>query len=398
MLISGGRIIIKNNKILTGIIKLQLVLMIVYEGWYLQKYTVIPGLLQILTLTILATTAMLLLKNPECGKNNVVGYWIFFGMYSLVAALIVNADMFYVADCLFTYFGFLAVIYCAGVVSNYTQDYGWFSKTYLLVGLLCACSALFDGFPYRNGQYFVTTMSANNNPNTLGLTMSIGTFVAVFPERPPRLLGWVMRTALLLAFLLVTLNTGSRSSLICELVVIALFIYSRLKNIKGSFAERLIKNTALVLAVFVIIVIAITYFDKGGITASAIQRLVDKFNAKSFTGRTDLYDLAWKMYKENPVFGIGYNCFKTTSGYGYFTHSTYMELLACTGTIGFLLFLSPVLAGTWYGLRAYKHDGGRSATILLLMLISGLFGIVYYNMAFMIVLYIEISRVPKLEV
>ena len=48
-----------------------------------------------------------------------------------------------------------------------------------------------------------------------------------------------------------------------------------------------------------------------------------------------------------------------------------------------------------FNAQTFNRDGGRSATILLLMLISGFFGIVYYNMVFLMVLYMEISRIPS---
>ena len=150
----------------------------------------------------------------------------------------------------------------------------------------------------------------------------------------------------------------------------------------------------LIVSVFVIAIVVASFIGNANVSGSAIRRLVDKFNVESFSGRTVLYNLAWDMYKEHPIFGIGYNCFASMSGYGYFTHSTYMELLACTGSIGFILFMSPVLSGTVRGLRSFKKDEGRSTTILLMMLVSGLFGIVYYNMVFLMVLYLEISRIP----
>lgn len=391
---SNGQVIIKKNTLLVGIIKLQLVLMIVYEGWYLEKYTVVPGLLQVLAATIIGTTGLLLLTKMDSGRNKLVKYWIFFGIYSLFAALIVNAQMAVVLDSLFTYFAFVAVVYCAGVVSKYSSDYSWFSKAILLVSIISAFCALFYGVPYQNGQYFVTTMSDHNNPNTLGLLMGIGTFMAVFPEHKPRKFEWIVRISLLFVFLWVTFNTGSRSALLCELAVVIMFIYTRLKNAKGVARDRLSRNIAIVFGVLIAIAGVFYFVSDANVAGSAIRRLFENFNAESFSGRTDLYDAAWAIYIRYPIFGIGYNCFASLSSFGHFTHSTYMELLACTGTIGFLLFLAPVLKGAWRGIRAFKRDGGRAATILLMMLVSGLFGIVYYHMVFLMVLYIEITRVP----
>ena len=394
---SSGQITVRKNTLLTGIIKLQLVLMIVYEGWYLEKYTAIPGLLQILAVAIIGTTFLLLITNTGSGKNKLIKYWIFFGVYCAFAAIIINADLLIVFDSLFTFFAFIAVVYCAGVVSKYTSDYSWFSKAILLLSIISAFCALFYGVPYDNGGYTVTTISEYNNPNTLGLLMGIGTFMAVFPEHKPRLVGWLVRIALMFIFLWVTVNTGSRSALLCEVAVIILFVYSQIKNAKKVSDARLIRNIALVAVGLIVTVVMFNIIRVGNVAGSAIRRLFENFNSESFTGRTDLYAAAWSIYIQNPVFGIGYKCFETTSGFGYFMHSTYMELLSCTGTIGFVLFLWPVIKGTWGGIRAFRRDGGRSATILLMMLVSGLFGIVYYHMVFLMVLYLEISRIPTAD-
>lgn len=394
MLIPSTRETKEKHTFLIAFIKFQLVLMIIYEGWYLEKYTAIPGVLQLLAISIVGSTLLLLLSNPECGKNKLIKFWFSFGLYSIFASLVVDADMSIVLNSLFTFFSFISVVYCAGVISSYTSDYSWFSKAILLTSVISAFFALFYGVPYQNGAYFVTTMSEYNNPNNLGLLMCVGTFVALFPERNPRPFGWLARMVMLVAFLVVTVNTGSRSSLLCEVAVIILFLYARIKRMKGTATERLTKKIALIVSVFVIAIVVASFIGNANVSGSAIRRLVDKFNVESFSGRTVLYNLAWDMYKEHPIFGIGYNCFANMSGYGYFTHSTYMELLACTGSIGFILFMSPVLSGTVRGLRSFKKDEGRSTTILLMMLVSGLFGIVYYNMVFLMVLYLEISRIP----
>lgn len=377
------------------ITKFLLVLMLFYEGWYLQKFAAISGLLQILALTIVGTTIFLLIPNLASGKNKLIVYWGLFGVFCVFSSKIVAADFSVALNSLITYFAFIAMVYCADVVSRYTNDYTWFSTTIVLVCLLSAFCALFYGVPYRNGAYYVTTMSAHNNPNHLGAMMSIGTFMLLFPKNKPRPAGWCFRIALSSVFFIVALETGSRSALLRELVVIVFFIIVKFKNFKGNFIERISKRLLFLFPLLFILIIVLSMINGNNIAGSAINRLIEEFNSDSFSGRTDLYDLAWNMYKEHPIFGIGYNCFAITSGYDYFTHSTYMELLSCTGTIGFLLFLGPILIATCRSFRAFKKDNGRSTTLLLLMLVSSLFGIVYYNMVFLMVLYLEISQMPS---
>ena len=131
---------------LAALLKLELIIMILYEGWYLEKFSAIPLMLQGLSAMIIGTTGLLLLKNRSYGKDGIMKYWVFFGVYSLIAAMIINADMKIVSDSLFTYFAFVAIVFCGGVVSRYTSDYSWFSHAVLLVCIISAFLPCFTVF------------------------------------------------------------------------------------------------------------------------------------------------------------------------------------------------------------------------------------------------------------
>ena len=167
-------------------------------------------------------------------------------------------------------------------------------------------------------------------------------------------------------------------------------LYSHLKNTSGNAVNRFIKRAALILAcmsAFLVIVNTVASFSGSG---TALNRLIERFNSDSFGGRTELYDAAWEIFMQHPIVGIGYNCFRVVGGYGYFTHSTYMELLACTGIVGFILFMGPVLSGLKYAMYSMPENQGSKIILLAMLLLSGFFGIVFYNIVFMMVLYLII--------
>ena len=64
------------------------------------------------------------------------------------------------------------------------------------------------------------------------------------------------------------------------------------------------------------------------------------------TSRFELYAWAWKLFREHPLFGIGWGMYRTTVvGNVTFravldTHNIYLQLLAETGLIGFLVFVT----------------------------------------------------------
>ena len=378
----------------TGIsksIKILLTILLIYEEWYLEKYSAIPYVLQILAVLIVGFTFLYSYGSLSYYiSNKSFLAWLFFGVFAALNALLFSAEPSYAFNSLGTYFSFLAISFCAGVVSQKTCDLEWLRRAMIIVSCMCAFSAIFYGQPYKNGLYYVTTMSQNNNPNNLGLMMSIGIFFMLMPRKKQSAFAWIVRTLLSASFVYVVVNTGSRSSLLCCVTVVAFSLYSHMKNTSGNAVNRYIKRAALILAcmsALLVIVNTVASFSGSG---TALNRLIERFNSDSFGGRTELYDAAWEIFLQHPIVGIGYNCFRVLGGYGYFTHSTYMELLACTGIVGFILFLGPVLSGLKYAIYSMPENRGSKIILLAMLLLSGFFGIVFYNIVFMMVLYLII--------
>ena len=72
---------------------------------------------------------------------------------------------------------------------------------------------------------------------------------------------------------------------------------------------------------------------------------MDRFSTIS-TGdetRIGMYQEAYQFFKSSPLFGIGFNNYRLLSVYHTYSHSTYAEVLACTGLLGAVLYLSAFL-------------------------------------------------------
>ena len=61
------------------------------------------------------------------------------------------------------------------------------------------------------------------------------------------------------------------------------------------------------------------------------------------SGRTALWKKAYELFKENPVFGIGWEQFMNNNTYEHEVHNTYLQWLCETGVIGFILIMIPLL-------------------------------------------------------
>jgi O-antigen ligase len=160
------------------------------------------------------------------------------------------------------------------------------------------------------------------------------------------------------------LATGSRGGFVAALLtaVAALVVFR---------GRRIYVVTALLIAVGIGVPVLsaspdtwqrLTEYDDGG------------------TGRVDLWTVAWRMTEDHPVAGVGFNNFRVVSPdyvrepgslervdflveQPQVVHNTYLELLAETGVIGLLLFVSLAVACTraaWLAAKRFEARGDRS--------------------------------------
>lgn len=380
------------------VLKILLTLLLIYEEWYLEKYSALPFVLQILAILIIGFTIL-----NSYGSlyyyisNKTFLLWFIFGAYSALTAIFFSQEPIFALNSLSKYFSFLIISFCAGVVSHKTRDLEWLRRAMIIVSCMCAFTAIFNGRPYKNGMYYVTTMSEYNNPNNLGLMMSIGTYFMLMPRKKQSIFSWAVRILLSVSFIYVVVNTGSRSSLLCCITIVVFSLYSHLRSVSGDAKNRFFKRVTLILAclcAFFVVANIVTSFSG---TGTGLNRLIERFNSDSFGGRTTLYDAAWEYFLQHPIVGIGYNCFRVVSGYGFFTHSTYMELLSCTGTVGFILYMWPVYNGLKYAIYSMRENQGSKIILVSMLLISGFFGILFYNIVFMMLLYLFIYCKYEIE-
>ncbi|MBE0601313.1 MAG: hypothetical protein IH607_05950, partial [Firmicutes bacterium] len=162
--------------ILVAITKATMSLLLLYQGYYIPKFGTIPLVLQALAVLIAVLTVLCILFRPHERKkfNPINLWWTAFGVIAFIVGLTGRYTAL-VNDSLQTYFSFLIVCFCVGSIDKYEND-DWISKTMILVALLCAFSAIFQGYSYQNGGYYAITLGPEDNPNPLQITMNIGIY------------------------------------------------------------------------------------------------------------------------------------------------------------------------------------------------------------------------------
>lgn len=81
-------------------------------------------------------------------------------------------------------------------------------------------------------------------------------------------------------------------------------------------------------------------------------------------GRFDMWKIAIDLYKQHPIFGIGWDCYKVNNTIiaNVDSHNSYVQLLCETGTIGTIIFLTWIIGMLIFSIKVYrklcykKHD------------------------------------------
>ncbi len=273
--------------------------------------------------------------------------WAAFGVYSLITGLVVASSRSVLVSSIVTYMAFLFVCYCAAIICKIEKDIYWILNVLLAVCYVCAVYTIFFGQPFKNGVY-VTTMGPENTPNGLGVMMLVGMFAVLY--RNERKLGGILLTLVtLILFMYVVILTGSRKFFVGAIILILLWIVPFLKNAWRSYKKT--RKSLRILLALAVIVIGISYFMNSYVNTASFQRMLTALTAEGTTVRNNMYKEAFELFKDSPLFGIGFNQFRVLSSYQTYSHSTYAEVLVCGGVFGCLLFFVPIV---WTGYKIAK--------------------------------------------
>jgi O-antigen ligase len=219
--------------------------------------------------------------------------------------------------------------------------------------------------------------------STTTLPTEAGRFTGSYGDPNFLALGLVSAIALTVGLSAVYRDSGRRTLLLFSGAVLVVGLAATGSR-GGVVAAAVSGLTALLVARgrrFAIVAMFATALAVGGLwlatsSPGSLSR-VREFNTGA--GRTDLWTIAWRMSKANPVGGVGLNgYFKESPKYirqpgrlpsgGHFTlsildqplvaHNTYLQMLAETGAVGLGLLVAVILAAmraTWMASRSFER-------------------------------------------
>ena len=137
--------------------------------------------------------------------------------------------------------------------------------------------------------------------------------------------------------------TGKRMNSLMALFIPMFVYYVSLSKITSRIKTLLIIAILLLFGISYIVLNAESLQDSPILRrlAASVINVQDSGWSGVDGGREDLFDNAWIMFQQNPLFGAGLGVF--TSKYGIAVHNLYLQCLAEQGLIGFVLLVFPLI-------------------------------------------------------
>lgn len=204
----------------------------------------------------------------------------------------------------------------------------------------CAVSCLIMNVDV--GKKLTLESGASVSTNDIGSIMAFGCFAVLFAfglKEHKGLIKIAIKIGYIIAGVSVIFIAGSRKSV---LAIIILFVMLFLLCAKDFFKNLSI--TWIVIITLLLIVAAVIVYqyllpmvEDTNLYVRVYGRGAERA-ANSDESRIELYNTALNEFIVHPFFGLGFNGFDAV--HQNYTHSTYVEPLACSGIIGFL-YLAP---------------------------------------------------------
>lgn len=322
---------------------------------YLDWFQYVFGIRQIIIyVSAILLAALLGIEVFKEGKvtisrsSSIIRTYILFGIYALASGLFVATDKNTMLSTLLQYYEYVFICFAIYYISNSEKSIKWVLSILYTSALVCGLQTIFFGRTIRSAAVFVITMGARNNPNTLGIIMAFGIMAIIYDYESIQK-HFMVKLASIVIFAYVIILTGSRKAFIAMAVLLSVWsinyiVYTKKsgKEFKTKGIRRVIQNSVVIMG----IIAALVYITSSAFTeTSMLTKLLLLFTngGVADSERIPLYQQAFEFFKQHPILGIGYRQYEVLYSGHIYSHSTYAEILSCTGFIGTIIFFSPVI-------------------------------------------------------
>ena len=286
----------------------------------------------------------------------------------------------------------LSVILCGALIcicmAERTADYKMILKCFYIIGIIVSLSVIIDSafelFRERLINFYTeqsgsVKMRSTATGGILPHCASAGCYIysglaAYVAKIRIEKKKWYQanKWVILLIFFVAVLLIQKRGFIVDTVITVAVIIVLQIR--KEEFGKIHIKKLIRRSFILVAIVLAIVFiYSTVPMVQGAFDSLVEKFITEddTYSGRTDLYELAFSLYSGHMITGIGWGKYRlNTVGFfglsdtSYAVHNVYIQLLCETGILGLVLFLLSSVSSLIYGIRKYRKILKSEKTIM----------------------------------
>ena len=292
---------------------------------------------------LLTTVITLAFKTGNAPQEKTRRFGLSWALVLLLAAVLVSAVVAKASSGTYEQWGLLVLIIAFLLVTIAKR---WHQETLIRKDMVSVFAALtllnvagivakFAGLAWATDPDFGRFRGIFSNANYAGMTASLGIALAIYlvPTRPAgRGKFWYLFS--LSVFIIALMLSGSRGSMLALGIGIVAWLVSR------HGAKYIIPA-----CLFLVPLGAIAWWAFPSFTEQ-IQASFDRtFQRSDITsGRSDIYYLLLDIWRENPIFGIGYRATEELDVTGGLTaHNVYLSMLVETGILGFSAFALVIL-------------------------------------------------------
>lgn len=370
---------------------------LLYHNFYKNTISSVSNMLLVLGIAMIMFIMFAIITKSisiEKGITAEVLLWLLFASISYITGIFVAVDPHHLVNSLLTFLQTLTLVVGMIFISSYNKSMNFLTVAYVVAAVLVSFWVVTFGTQIFTGRI---TLSDNTNPNFVGTILFIAMFCLTFHFDMKNKWRSLVIFLGLMFFLYIIILTGSRKSLIAAafyLIYWIVTIYPRTLKL-ATFSAKFVLSILIPL-VFIIFLINYGPIFLESETFTRINSLITVGDET----RSMMFKDGLGLFAQNPWFGVGFKQYMLVGMFSTYSHSTYSELLACTGIIGTVLYLSAymtMLRKTIYILKDKKINNevkNQARCVLGLwggLIFTGIGTIHFYDINSMIALALIIS-------
>lgn len=355
------KIYLSKNKIIQNII--MLLTIVLFSSFIIfDTYSKVSLILAGITSLILIFS---ILQNGISKKIKIRKYHLFIGIFASYC-LLSSVWSMYPERAIEKGITIFEILICFSILYDYYSRFNSTKKLLLCISWASICISLYTIYFYGIS-FILSNLSIGRrldndfaNINSISGIAAVGIIVLfyfIFYEKKYKYIPFIIINIFIIA------ASGSRKSLV--LPILGCFLVVTIKNLKNkNFLLNIIRGIILVIffSITVKLILQIPAFE---MINTRIDGLIASFTGHgevdgSASMRKQMVILGWEQFKKSPFLGIGIGnsgpiILAGTKYDNSYLHNNFVELLACGGIIGFLIYYNIYFYILYIFLKNWKY-------------------------------------------